>query len=190
MKETYEFTVVFPSPDDEQLVYGSVELVNYFYEKKLMLAADYEHYLKLAEDKKLAVVVDSGSEVIGTAAFTQEYSNGIWEFGGWAVDESWQKVGIGLMLIKALFTENQHLKIITFGNANSSPILEKLGAEEIDDHSEIPEEAFLLCKECPNRPEVGCCDTIYNLAPIVLSFIAESVEFKLGEEIIEEYDFT
>ena len=163
------YEIGFVKPEQKFLVNGAVELVNHFNGKGLMLAANLKQYTELAAKNTLVVAKNSFGTVIGTAAYTQFYKDDVWEFGGWAVSEEYQHKGIGMGVINKLFSENPHFKTIAFGNKNSGPLFESLGAEILIDHSVLPEEAFELCKECPNKPEVGCCDTIYNLAPIIES---------------------
>jgi N-acetylglutamate synthase-like GNAT family acetyltransferase len=178
MIENKEYKLIFPEAGDGGLIESAVQLVNSYYQQKLMLAADKEHYKGLAKDKKLVIAVGMNGDVVGTAAYVQHYPKDIWEFGGWAVDYNYQKVGMGVNLIKKLFTENLHWKTIAFGNKNSGPIFGKLGATVVNDHSVIPEEAFALCLTCPNKPKVGCCDTIYNLGPVIMGFILEKQHAK------------
>ena len=175
MLENKEYKLMFPEAGDTGLIESAVNLVDSFYQQKLMLAADKDHYKELAKDKKLVIAIGMNGDVVGTTAYVQHYPKDIWEFGGWAVDCNFQKIGMGVNLIKKLFTENLHWKTIAFGNKNSGPIFHKFGATVVKDHSIIPEEAFALCLTCPNKPKVGCCDTIYNLGPIVVGFNSENM---------------
>lgn len=164
--------ILFPKEKDKELVAGAVSLVNHFGQLGLMLPVTEEHYLGLAAKSTLCVacVAKSGfGEVIGTVAYTQFYEKGIWEFGGWAVSEDFQHQGLGKYLLGVLFWHKPHDETIAFGNKNSGPILESLGAQVIANHSLLPPKAFELCATCPRKPAVGCCDTIYDLKPIVLA---------------------
>lgn len=163
----YSYQIDFVKPEQLNLVKGAVDLINHFNCMNLMLGTTVEHYLKIASKNSLVVAKNTIGEVVGTAAYTQYYKDDIWEFGGWAVSEEFQHKGVGIKVIKKLFTENPHFKTIAFGNKNSGPLFESFGAEIIKDHSVLPEEAFELCNNCPNKPNIGCCDTIYNLAPII-----------------------
>lgn len=157
----------FPHPGNFMAINGAVGLVNHFNQEGLMLPVTMGHYKKLAYHGTLVVAKNNQAEVVGTAAFTQFYKKHIWEFGGWAVAEDYQHKGIGLQLITALFKKHHHFQTIAFGNKNSGPILESLGAKVIHNHAILPKKAFDLCANCPRKPKVGCCDTIYNMSPVV-----------------------
>ena len=161
---------VFPKEGDGKLIKGSVDLINHFSHKKLMLPVTYGHIESLAKKGTFVVAKSPDDIVIGTAAYTQFYKKDVWEFGGWSVLEQYQNKGVGIKLLKKLFSKLPHFQTIAFGNTNSGPIFEKLGAKVLFDHSILPEAAFKLCKNCPRNPSVGCCDTIYNLEPVVTKF--------------------
>ena len=161
---------IFPKETDGVLIQGSVDLINHFSQKKLMLPTTSQQVDGLAKKGTIVVAKSPVGEVVGTAAYTQFYDKSIWEFGGWAVSEDYQNKGVGIMLLKKLFSKLPHFQTIAFGNSNSGPIFEKLGAKIVTDHSVIPVVAFDLCKDCPRKPTVGCCDTIYNLEPVVAKF--------------------
>lgn len=183
MEKQRNYSLVIPTAENSELVQGAVELVNHFYEQNLMLPVQEDHYQQLSEKKRLVVAIDNDQRVIGTAAMSQEYPGGVLEFGGWAVEEEWQRFGVGVALLFALFQENGQHPIISFANSNSAPIFEKLGAEEITDFSDVLEEAFALCANCPNKPEGGgCCDTIYNLAPVVVNLLGDQHWFSQPKE--------
>lgn len=175
ISNNYEF--VFPKPEQSNFIQGAVDLVNHFYKSKLLLPADLKHYEMLAGKKNLIVAINNDGKLIGSSAYTQFFEKDIWEFGGWTVDEEYQHKGIGTKIIKKLFEEQPHIKTIAFGNKNSGPIFEYLNAEIITDHSLLPKQAFNLCNGCPNKPTIGCCDTIYNLAPIVHNVMIEKMNY-------------
>lgn len=164
----FEHKTEFPNQNDELLIAGAVDLVNHFNKSGLMLPVSIEQYTMLASKGALVVETNDPGKVIGTVAYTQFYKGGVWEFGGWAVAEEFQHQGIGAKLADVLFYNKSHKNTIAFGNKNSAPILEKMGAVVIKDHSTLPVEAFALCATCPMKPAVGCCDTIYSLKPIML----------------------
>ncbi len=180
--ELYE--VKFVGPEQINLVLGAVDLVNHFSNQKLMLPATVEHYSEMASKGLLVAVKNGIGEVIGTAGYIQLYNNDTWEFGGWAVAEGLQHHGIGIKLLKKLFKERPHAKTIAFGNNNSGPIFEHLGAKVIKDHSVLPKEAFELCAKCPNKPSVGCCDTIYNLAPVIVDIASEGFTIRQVDRLV------
>lgn len=164
-KNSYE--LIFPNDNQGELIEGAVNLVNHFNAAGLMLPVTPEHYTTLTKKGTLVVAKSVSGEVIGTAAYTQFYERDIWEFGGWAVAEDHQHRGIGMKLMKELFSEVPHFQTIAFGNKNSGPIFESFYARIIEDHSILPKKAFELCAGCPMKPKVGCCDKIYNLSPVV-----------------------
>ena len=164
-KSNYE--LVFPNSNQAGLTRGAVDLVNHFNEAGLMLPVTQEHYISLASKGTLIVAKTVLGEVVGTAAYTQFYEKDIWEFGGWAVKEDHQHMGVGMKLMKGLFSKIPHYQTIAFGNKNSAPIFESLYAGVIENHSILPKKAFELCADCPMKPKVGCCDKIYNLSPVV-----------------------
>lgn len=162
-----DYDLLFPESNQKGLITGAVDLVNHFYTAGLMLPATLEDYSVLASKGTLVVAKNMVGDVVGTAAYTQFYEKNIWEFGGWAVAEDFQHQGLGMKLIKELFSQKPHFQTIAFGNRNSGPIFECLSAEVIKDHSFLPKAAFTLCATCPKKPIIGCCDTIYNLGPVV-----------------------
>ena len=180
--ELYE--VKFVKPEQKNMVQGAVDLINHFNKLGLMLPVTPEHYFNIASKGLLAVAENGIGQIIGTAAYTQFYPNDVWEFGGWAVTEGLQHHGIGMKLINKLFKEHPYAKTIAFGNKNSGPILESLGAKVIKDHSVLPKEAFALCATCPNKPKVGCCDTIYNLAPVIVAIASRDFTMRQFDRLI------
>ncbi len=166
-KTVNQYDLVFPNQENEKDITGAVDVVNQFSGKGLMLPTTEEHYKHLASKGALIVMKTLQGEVVGTAAYTQFYEKNIWEFGGWAVLEEYQNQGAGLKLVQKLFSEKPHFQTIAFGNSNSGPIFELLGAKKIEDTSILPSKAFELCSNCPIKPEIGCCDTVYNLSPVV-----------------------
>lgn len=164
--------IAFLGETEMSLIKGASDLVNHFNQQGLMLPVTNEDYTKLAKAGTLVVAKNLDGLVVATASYTQFYDKNIWEFGGWAVAEEYQHQGLGLKLVKKLFSEKPHYQTIAFGNKNSGPILESLGAVAIGDHSLLPKKAFDLCATCPNKPKIGCCDVIYNLEPVVASFAA------------------
>lgn len=164
----------FVKQDQGNIITQAVDLVNFFNKKGLMLPTTLEHYQQVASNESLVVAEDGNGRIIGTVAYTHVYEGDIWEFGGWAVDINYQRKGIGMKLIEKLFKGRPHYRTIAFGNKNSGPILESLGAKIIDDHSNLPKAAFDLCAECPNKPKVGCCDVIYDLAPVISKLALQS----------------
>ncbi|HJY99028.1 MAG TPA: GNAT family N-acetyltransferase [Patescibacteria group bacterium] len=132
-----------------------------------MLPVTVGHYKSLTKKGTLIVAKNTLGQVVGTAAYTQFYTKNIWEFGGWAVLEEYQHQGVGLKLMTQLFKKHHHFQTIAFGNKNSGPILESLGAKIIKNHAILPKRAFELCATCPRKPKIGCCDIIYNLSPVV-----------------------
>lgn len=86
--------------------------------------------------------------------------------------EGCQHVGIGHRLLMSLLLANGEHPVIAFGNAHSAPIFEKLGAKSAD-LGLIPAEAFALCANCPAKPPVGCCDTIFDLTPVILQMVTQ-----------------
>lgn len=166
----YPYLMYFPKENDLELIQGSVDLINHFSMGKLMLPATVQQYNQLAGEGALVVAQTLEGEVIGSAAYTQFYDKHIWEFGGWSVKEEFQGKGVGTSLLKMLFKKNPHFQTIAFGNSNSGPIFEKYGAKTVNNHAVLPKEVFGPCASCPNKPKVGCCDTIYNLEPLVAKF--------------------
>lgn len=154
-----------------EVIGGAVELVNLFYAKKLMLEAQMDQYQDLAKQGKLAVIQNEAGEIMASAAYTMIYPGNIWEFGGWAVDEKYQGQGLGLAVMKQLFIQNPYGKTIAFGNDNSGPIFEMLGAVEVPKGIGLPKEVYGPCAGCPAKPDHGCCDKIYHLGPIVAKLI-------------------
>ncbi len=161
------FELKFVTPDQEKLVNGAVDLVNYFSGQGLMLPVTQEHYTFLASKETLVVATDALGEVVGTVAYSQFYEDSVWEFGGWAVKEDYQKTKLGLKLVNELFSKKPHYNTIAFGNKNSGPIFESWGAQLITDHSTLPKGAFELCSTCPVKPVAGCCDNIYSLKEVI-----------------------
>jgi N-acetylglutamate synthase-like GNAT family acetyltransferase len=178
-----ETKITMPEKDNDYIVNGAVNLINHFYQKGLMLPANSEHYVGLAEQGKLVVATNRYGSVIGTAAYTQSYERGIWEFGAWTVKEEYQKQGIGKKLLEELFSKKPHFKTIALANKNSSPILELLGADVIEDHSVLPDEVFELCSSCPVKPATGCCDTIFNLSPVVEKLGMPDISWMLPRQV-------
>lgn len=174
----------FAKPEQQELVLGAVDLVNHFNKLGLMLPVTLEHYSKIASKGLLVVAINGIGQVVGTAAYTQFYEKNIWEFGGWAVVEGLQHHGIGTRLIKKLFKEHPYAQTIAFGNKNSGPILESLGAKVIKNHSVLPRGAFELCANCPMKPKVGCCDTIYNLAPVIVDIASKDFTPRQVERLV------
>lgn len=163
------FEIVMPTSEDAGLLKGAVDLVNSFSNQGFMLPVTLENYTILASQGAVAVAKDQYGQVMATASYSQFYDNDIWEFGGWAVAVEYQKTGLGINVMKNLFKNKLHLQTIAFGNKNSGPIFEKLGATVIADFHSMPKEIFAPCHICPNKPNNGCCDTVYNLSPVVAS---------------------
>ena len=138
----FEHKTEFPNQKDQFLIAGAVDLVNHFNKSGLMLPVNLEHYTKLAKEGVLVIETNGLGVVVGTAAYTQFYENGVWEFGGWAVTEEYQHQGVGGRLVEILFWHKTHLNTVAFGNKNSGPILEKMGAVVIKNHSNLPPKAW------------------------------------------------
>ncbi len=164
------YELLIPTENQPELILGAVNLINSFSKEKLMLPVTQKDYTILASRNTLVVAKSYMGEIVGTAAYSQFYDRDIWEFGGWAVSEGYQGQGLGINLLKKLFLSNPHFQTIAFGNKNSGPIFESLGALVVTDYSAMPQAIFGPCSICPNKPEKGCCDTIYNLEPIVSKF--------------------
>lgn len=154
-------------PTEEILVAQAVAVVNGFYLQNLMLEAQMEQYQQLADQGRLAVIQNENGEVVATAGYTMTYPGDVWEFGGWAVKDGYQNQGLGKVVMEHLFAQNPHGKVIAFGNKNSGPIFEKLGAVVVEGGFGLPEEVYGPCATCPVKPALGCCDTIYHLGPVV-----------------------
>lgn len=178
MKE-HEYSVIFPDGNTsnyDQLIQAS-QLIGHFALQGLVLEISPEKLADLASQKSLVLAV-SGGEVVGTAAVTFVYPDGKKEFGGWAVQESWQKHGVGLALLAALVEGQEEDQLVAFGNANSGPIFEKLGATKIN-HQAMHESAFEPCKTCKCHGKETlaqgqkCMDTIYDLTPVILAMIGK-----------------
>lgn len=164
------FEVVMPTPEDVKLLKGAVDLVNFFSSQGFMLPVTLENYTILASKGVVSVATDQYGQVVGTASYSQFYEGGVWEFGGWAVAKEYQKEGVGISVMKTLFRTKPHFKTIAFGNKNSGPIFEKLGAKVVTDFDSMPSGIFVPCLICPNKPAAGCCDTVYDLGPLVLKY--------------------
>lgn len=176
--------IKFVEGHQEGLILGAVDLVNSFSKQGLLLPVSADDYKKLAEEKRLVVALDGMGKVIATAAYSQIYENNIYEFGGWSVDTNHQQKGLGYLVIKKLLLGNIHWKTIAFGNKNSGPIFEKLGARKVINYSVIPNKAFELCNTCPAKPKNGCCDTIYDLSTVVFRLVSKNFSPRQTERLI------
>lgn len=174
----------FVESHENGLISGAVDLVNSFNKQGLLLPVSEDGYKELAKENRLVVALDGLGKVIGTAAYTQVYENGIFEFGGWAIDSAYQQKGLGYLIMQKLLVGNIHWKTIAFGNKNSGPIFEKLGAKTITNYSVIPNKAFELCNTCPSKPKNGCCDTIYNLSPVIFRLVSKTYSLREMERLI------
>lgn len=176
--------IKFVESHEDGLIFGAVNLLNSFSKQGLLLPVSEDIYKTLAKEKRLVVAVDGFGRVVATAAYSQIYENNIYEFGGWAVDENYQQKGLGHRVMEKLFVGNVRGRVIAFGNRNSGPIFEKLGAKIIRNYSVIPNKAFELCNTCLAKPEKGCCDTIYNLSPVVLSLVSKNFSTRQLERLV------
>jgi N-acetylglutamate synthase-like GNAT family acetyltransferase len=119
MPANYE--AIFPTPEDEQLLFQAHLLIHSYAEAGIMLDQTIEALAGIAATGMLCLALDENQEVVGTAAYTFTWPDGKKEFGAWAVKKDLQKLGIGDLLLSTLAEQNGHENIIAFGNHNSGP---------------------------------------------------------------------
>jgi N-acetylglutamate synthase-like GNAT family acetyltransferase len=179
-----EMCIIMPDADEVNIIQQAVDLVNHFNQEGLMLPADLEKYQQLAAAAKLAVLITDEFEVIGSVAYTQEYSNGMWEVGGLAVKEAWQGKGHASDLVKHLLENKKHVKTLAVANSNSLPLFQKLGGQKINFPNKLPQEIYEPCAQCPVKPETGCCDTFVSLANIVIDMAIKGMTPRQSDRLI------
>lgn len=166
--------ILFPTPEDSGLLLQAVALIQTYAEIGLMVAISEERLTQMAAQGMLALAVNEAQDVVGTAAVTFVWPDGSHEFGGWAVQEEYKRHGVGVDLLHKLF---DHVgvpdKVIAFGNYNSGPIFQKLGAALLG-HDEMHPDAFIPCKTCKCHGKENlpfghkCVDSIFDLKPVLL----------------------
>lgn len=142
--------------------------------KGLMLPKTPEQMLDLFGEGRSVIMLDDRGNPVSHAAATFMYSDGkVIEVG--AVYTAEEKRGMGLSkqtvgaLLRHLNERNPDADtIFALANRNSEPVFMSLGGTKMRT-TELPEEVWLACKDCPNRPPEGsreehvCCDTPINL---------------------------
>jgi len=170
-------------PQDQLVVEKSLEmqlqqaadLINNFAIQGMMLEVTPAQLEQLYHSNRLVMAYDDLGNVIGTAALTFQYSDGTFEFGGWAIDPKWQHQGIGKRLFIQLLKQlAPGTKVIAFGNSNSAPILLRCGGV-IMDQTAIHPDAFIACQTChcdKSKLSNGskCIDLVIDLTHLISQF--------------------
>lgn len=167
------YEVIFPQEGDEHLFLLAATLINAYAEQGIMLEVTAEQLQLIAAQGLLALAIDEQQQVVGTAGITLVYPDGKMEFGGWSVQEDWKASGVGKQLLATLLGHSQlsDKNIIAFGNQNSGPIFQKLGAVVMD-QSQVHQNAFVPCQACGCKdkdkllPGQQCVDVIFDLNPL------------------------
>jgi N-acetylglutamate synthase-like GNAT family acetyltransferase len=169
-EQIHNYEVIFPSESDGSLLLMATMLINSYAEQGIMLSVTLEQLQIIAAQGLLAVAVSDDQEVVGTAGITMSFPDGKKEFGGWSVKEGWKASGVGKSILTALLSKASLAQsdIIAFGNKNSSPIFDKLGASVLN-QTQVHEKAFVPCQTCgchgKDQLHDGqlCVDNIFNL---------------------------
>jgi N-acetylglutamate synthase-like GNAT family acetyltransferase len=172
---TAEYDIKFPGEADVPILEQACALIHLYAEEGLMLDIAVDTLSQLAAAGMLALAVTPKGEVVGSIAYTYVWPDGKTEMGGWAVKKNLQHKGIGEDLLTSIVHQNGQENIIAFGNHNSGPILQKMGAIPIPE-TEIHPSAFEPCLTCKcdksNLP-VGrqCVDTIFDMTPVIQKIV-------------------
>lgn len=146
---------------------NALNLVNSFAEKGFMLSQSYEALQNLATLQRLVVAL-LDDRIVGVAGITFDYGDGLLEFGSWAVENEYQREGVGKMVLDFFLRQYDTAKLIALGNSNSAPIFRYLGARELCE-SDVPSIVFGPCETCNCNgkkdlsPGRRCVDSIFDL---------------------------
>jgi N-acetylglutamate synthase-like GNAT family acetyltransferase len=126
-------------------------------------------------------VAEINDMVVGHCGITVVYSNETIELGALVTSPIARGRGIAPDLIKRVvesaIEDYSPTSILAFSNPSSRTLFEKMGAAQIENGFELPEEVWKLCSSCrfnPNTFKCGatnylgelCCGRVYNLIDI------------------------
>ena len=117
--------------------------------------------------KKEAVVLENGGSIVGFGAVTFDWPSGWKELGAVVVEPGHREKGLGHQVVQALIglakIKYPSSKLFALCNNKSLKLFLDAGGEVISG-SELPEEVFEECVNCPKYNDAKrsgklCCDT-------------------------------
>ncbi|WP_027364204.1 N-acetyltransferase [Desulfotruncus alcoholivorax] len=125
------------------------KLITYFAEKDLMLARSRS---SLYECLREFTVAEINSEIVGVGSLHIIWED-LAEIRALAVDEKYQKLGIGRGLVEAFLAEAIDLEIPNiFALTYQAPFFERCGFSIID-KEDLPQKVWKECINCPKFPK-------------------------------------
>jgi amino-acid N-acetyltransferase len=142
-----------------------LKLINSFAAKGIMLPrTEFE----MAENIRDFLVVAQGGQLLGCAAL-HFYSAKTAEVRSLAVDPTFQKHGLGAMLVNALEQEAKAFDLhAVFAFTYVPGFFGKLGYRQVE-RGDLPLKAWKDCLRCP---KFQCCDEIAMLKPLSADYQA------------------
>ncbi len=133
-------------------------LINAFAQKGEMLARPLS---ELYEEIRDFFVIKKGEQVLACAALHVSWED-LAEVRSMAVNEEWQKRGLGAMLVKACLREASDLGIKTVFCFTYQPDFFKRYNFVYIDKMELPRKVWTDCFRCPKFPNCDETALIYN----------------------------
>ena len=125
------------------------ELINFYAKADRMLPRSLN---ELYENIRDFFVYEEGGKILGCCALHVAWEN-LAEIKSLAVDESQQKKGIGVMLVKEALSDAKKLKVKRVFALTYVPLFfEKLGFKRIE-HAELPHKIWSECIKCVKFPD-------------------------------------
>lgn len=140
-----------------------------------MLPKEPEEILDYFEKRDSVIITLPNGILVSHAAITQSYTDDWHEVGTVVTDEKHRRLKAGTEavheIIGAKHKKDPDAKLFALANTSSAPLFEKMGGVKMRS-TELPQEVWKPCSDCPNftLPKQGdifkCCDTPYNLTRI------------------------
>lgn len=125
------------------------ELINFYAKADRMLPRSLN---ELYENIRDFFVYEEGGKILGCCALHVAWEN-LAEIKSLAVEESKQKKGIGVMLVKEALSDAKKLKVKRVFALTYVPLFfEKLGFKRIE-HAELPHKIWSECIKCVKFPD-------------------------------------
>ncbi len=125
------------------------ELINFYAKADRMLPRSLN---ELYENIRDFFVYEEGGKILGCCALHVAWEN-LAEIKSLAVEESQQKKGIGVMLVKEALSDAKKLKVKRVFALTYVPLFfEKLGFKRIE-HAELPHKIWSECIKCVKFPD-------------------------------------
>ena len=135
------------------------KLVNHFAEKDEMLARPLS---EIYENIRDYFVIKSGDEVVACGALHVNWAD-LAEIKSLAINEAWQKKGLGELIVEVCLKEARELNIPTVFCLTYKPaFFEKCRFTRID-KSELPHKVWGECYRCPLFPDCNEVALILHL---------------------------